>query len=113
MNNLLSRNAPALAYRSRGGGGHILLKRPMCSNRNNTQHIQQIEKKPDNPQRALVIAKKRWIGNEYKRGDIEDPYYYRCFKNADPIDQSFEEIAKHIYLPLLAHSMQENLMLRI
>lgn len=77
------------------------------------EYIQQIEKKPDNPQRALVIAKKRWIGNEYKRGDIEDPYYYRCFKNADPIDQSFEEIAKHIYLPLLAHSMQENLMLRI
>jgi exodeoxyribonuclease V gamma subunit len=70
------------------------------------EYIQQIEKKPDNLQRARVIAKNRWIGNEYKRGDIEDPYYYRCFKNADPIDKSFEQITKHIYLPLLAHRMQ-------
>jgi exodeoxyribonuclease V gamma subunit len=69
------------------------------------EYIQQIEKKPDNLQRARGIAKNRWIGNEYKRGDIEDPYYYRCFKNADPIDKAFEQIAKHIYLPLLAHSM--------
>jgi exodeoxyribonuclease V gamma subunit len=67
------------------------------------EYMRQIEKKPEDPQRARAMAKNRWIGHEYKRGENEDPYYYRCFKNEDPIDDSFAEIAKDIYLPLLAH----------
>jgi exodeoxyribonuclease V gamma subunit len=66
-------------------------------------YIQQIEKKPDNPNRARDSARRTWLGNDYKRGEIEDPYYYQCFKNIDPIDESFEQIAKRIYSPLLAH----------
>ena len=67
------------------------------------EYVQQVQKKINNQQRALLHAKRKWQGSEYKRGEIEDPYYQRCFKNTDPIDESFEKIAKRIYLPLLAH----------
>lgn len=67
------------------------------------EYVQQLQNKTDNPKRALENAKRTWIGNDYKRGEVENPYYQRCFRNIDPIDESFEEISKCIYLPLLAH----------
>ena len=67
------------------------------------EYIHQIQKKPDNPQRALNMASRKWIGGDYHRGESEDAYYQLCFKNLDPMDKSFEEIAERIYGPLLAH----------
>jgi exodeoxyribonuclease V gamma subunit len=66
------------------------------------EYIHQMQKKPDNPQRALDFASKKWMGSEYHRGESADAYYQLCFKNSDPMDRSFEEIAKCIYLPILA-----------
>jgi exodeoxyribonuclease V gamma subunit len=67
------------------------------------EYINQVQKKPDDPQRALTYAGKKWLGSEYNRGESADSYYQLCFKNLDPMDTSFEEIAKHIYLPFFAH----------
>ena len=70
------------------------------------EYIHQVQKKPDNPQRALNFASKKWLGSEYYRGESADAYYQLCFKNLDPLDRSFEEVAKRIYQPLLAHSKE-------
>jgi exodeoxyribonuclease V gamma subunit len=66
------------------------------------EYIHQVQKNPDNVQRALNFASKKWLGSEYHRGEFADAYYQLCFKNSDPMDRSFEEIAKRIYLPILA-----------
>jgi exodeoxyribonuclease V gamma subunit len=70
------------------------------------EYIQRVQKNPDNPQRALNFASKKWLGSEYHRGESADAYYQLCFKNLDPMDRSFEEIARRIYRPLLAHSKE-------
>jgi exodeoxyribonuclease V gamma subunit len=67
------------------------------------KYVQQIQNDENNRQSALNKAEYRWQGDEFKRGEIEDPYYRRCFENMDPIEGSFEEIAKRVYQPLLAH----------
>ena len=67
------------------------------------EYVQQILKKKDNQQYALIKAKNKWQGSDFNRGEIEDPYYQRCFNNLDPMDESFEDIAKRIYLPILEH----------
>jgi exodeoxyribonuclease V gamma subunit len=66
------------------------------------EYIQRVQKNPENPQQALNFANKKWLGSEYHRGESADAYYQLCFKNLDPMDRSFEEIAKRIYLPILA-----------
>ncbi|MGD8765256.1 MAG: exodeoxyribonuclease V subunit gamma, partial [Desulfobacteraceae bacterium] len=70
------------------------------------EYIHQVQKKPDNPQRALNFASKKWLGSEYHRGESADAYYQLCFKNSNPMDRPFEDIAKRIYQPLLSHSKE-------
>lgn len=65
------------------------------------EYFNQMQKNPDDPQRALTYAGKKWLGSEYHRGESEDSYYQLCFKNLDPMDKSFEQIAKRVYRPLL------------
>jgi exodeoxyribonuclease V gamma subunit len=52
---------------------------------------------------ALQKAREKWEGNEYVRGEIEDPYYRLCFGKKDPMDSAFEEIAAEIFEPLLKY----------
>lgn len=52
---------------------------------------------------ALRSAKNRWLGSEFSRGESADPYFERCFGKTDPLDESFQDIAKQIFSPLLIH----------
>jgi len=50
---------------------------------------------------ALRSARNIWEGNNYNRGEREDPYYQLCFGNTDPLDSEFQVIAKEVFGPLL------------
>jgi exodeoxyribonuclease V gamma subunit len=68
------------------------------------EYSRQLQKKgPNSRQHARTLAKRRWLGSEYMRGESKDPYYDLCFGKMDPIDAVFEEAAQDIFLPLLKH----------
>ena len=52
---------------------------------------------------ALEKAYETWQGDEWHRGENDDPYYALCFRESDPMDASFEEIALEVFEPLLKH----------
>ena len=52
---------------------------------------------------ALEKARRTWEGDEWVRGEAKNPYYQLCFREQDPIDNTFEEIALEIFEPLLKH----------
>jgi exodeoxyribonuclease V gamma subunit len=52
---------------------------------------------------ALNSAKNKWIGNDFARGESEDPYFERCFGRTDPLDDDFKKIAEQVFAPLLDH----------
>ncbi|MBW2408361.1 MAG: exodeoxyribonuclease V subunit gamma, partial [Deltaproteobacteria bacterium] len=54
-------------------------------------------------QSALNAAGSKWLGNEFQRGEIEDPYFRLCFKHGNPIEDDFEKIALEIFSPLLRY----------
>lgn len=57
-------------------------------------------------QAASNSAKNKWTGNDFTRGESEDPYFERCFGKTDPLDQDFGKIAEQIFAPLLDHSRE-------
>jgi len=52
---------------------------------------------------ALSSAKNKWIGNDFARGESEDPYFERCFGRTDPLDDDFEKISEEVFASLLDH----------
>jgi exodeoxyribonuclease V gamma subunit len=52
---------------------------------------------------ALNGAKNKWTGNDFVRGESQDPYLERCFDKTDPLDHEFEKISEQIFAPLLDH----------
>jgi len=51
--------------------------------------------------KALKAAKNKWVGSDFQRGESQDPYFDLCFKNVDPIDDSFQQIAETVFSTLL------------
>jgi exodeoxyribonuclease V gamma subunit len=67
------------------------------------EYVQQEQIKGKSKTTALTQAQKKWLGSDYARGESDDPYYDICFKMTDPLDQSFEEVSKAVFGPLLAN----------
>ncbi len=55
---------------------------------------------------ALWVARNTWNGSDFKRGEKEDPYYQRCFKGAEPLDEAFRILAGKVFRPLLSHQKE-------
>ena len=58
---------------------------------------------------ALMRARKKWAGSEFAknaRPESQDPYYDLCFRQFDPLDEQFQEIASKVFEPLLSHSRE-------
>jgi exodeoxyribonuclease V gamma subunit len=53
-------------------------------------------------QKALDRARSTWTGSDYNKGECEDAYYGLCFRDRDPLDSEFQEIATETFGPLLA-----------
>ena len=54
-------------------------------------------------QTASNSAKNKWTGNDFARGESEDPYFELCFGKTDPLDQDFGKIAEQVFAPVLNH----------
>lgn len=51
---------------------------------------------------ALNSAREIWEReNLYKRPEKDDPYYFICFKDQDPLDQEFIYLSKEVFGPLV------------
>jgi exodeoxyribonuclease V gamma subunit len=55
------------------------------------------------PEHALQAAEKKWEGNDYTRGESQDPYIDLCFRHADPFDETFQGLALSVFTPLFEH----------
>ena len=55
---------------------------------------------------ALRKASEIWVGDDYRRGEREDPYYHLCFRDTDPLDDEFQRLATDLFEPLLAHQKE-------
>jgi len=55
---------------------------------------------------ALNAAKNKWTGNDFARGESEDPYSERCFGKTDPLDDEFEKVSEQVFAPLLDYSKE-------
>ncbi len=64
-------------------------------------YAQQVVEKERPELEALKKAYNTWLGNDYKRGEVEDLYYSLCFRNSNPIDSEFQEIALEVYEPMI------------
>ncbi len=69
------------------------------------EYVQQGQFKGKPKTEALTLARRKWLGSEYARGESDDPYYDICLKMADPLDQSFELVSRAVFGPLLTNSM--------
>ena len=58
---------------------------------------------PKKGSKAHGDARKKWHGSEDHPGEMKDPYYRRCFGDAEPLDEEFMELARTVYDPMLAH----------
>ena len=56
-------------------------------------------------------AAQEWEGDEdgdFAKGESRNPYFDLCFRNAaNPLDEEFEDLARRIVTPLLAHQTEE------
>ena len=52
---------------------------------------------------AMAAARRNWFGNDYSRGESDDPYIDICFKSTDPLDNYFTDMSHIIFGPLLAN----------
>jgi exodeoxyribonuclease V gamma subunit len=53
-------------------------------------------------QKALDRARSTWTGSDYHPGECEDAYFRLSFRDRDPLDSEFQEIAIETFGPLLA-----------
>ena len=52
---------------------------------------------------ALNSARNIWTGNDYIHGESVDPCYELFFRNSDPIDLEFQDIAEEVFGALMDH----------
>ena len=65
------------------------------------EYVKQEQLKGKSKTSALKMAQKKWLSTDFARGESDDPYFDICFKMVDPLDASFQEIAKTVFKPLL------------
>lgn len=54
--------------------------------------------------KALRVAQRTWEGSDYgyNRAEREDAYYQLAFRDTDPLDAEFTELARAVFAPLFA-----------
>ena len=57
--------------------------------------------KGTDPEKAIRAAQGKWDAFEY--AEKEDSYYDLCFRQMDPLDDEFRELAAAVYDPMLRH----------
>jgi len=56
---------------------------------------------------AFKAARTAWEGNPYSRAEGDDPYFNMCFRDYDPLDTEFAELALAVFGPLTENLTME------
>jgi exodeoxyribonuclease V gamma subunit len=67
------------------------------------EYIQQQQINGRSEKAAMALARQKWFGSDFSRGESGDPYFDVCFKLTDPLDAAFARVSKAVFGPLLAH----------
>jgi exodeoxyribonuclease V gamma subunit len=51
----------------------------------------------------LAVARKCWASSDYQTGEDADAYYQLAFRQHDPLDSAFAEVAAAVFVPLLPY----------
>ena len=54
-------------------------------------------------EKALDRVRTQWNQSFHQPGEAEDPYIQYCFRDSEPLDQTFVEITEAIYSPIMQH----------
>lgn len=60
-------------------------------------------KKKSDSVASLSAAKSKWSGGEYSKGDGDDPWNGQAFRDNDPYDAQFEQVARDVVLPIIEY----------
>ena len=60
------------------------------------------------PADAVKAVQKKWTGNEFTRGQLDDPYLRICFESSDPLDEAFQQLAIRIFRPVYQSMVEED-----
>ncbi len=83
------------------------LRRPLpFFPRSSWAYAQLLLQKERPEEEALRRASETWAGDDYRRGEREDPYYDLCFRDADPLEEEFRSLATELLGPLMAHQKE-------
>ncbi|MDS4040530.1 MAG: exodeoxyribonuclease V subunit gamma [Candidatus Competibacter sp.] len=71
-------------------------------------YVERLRKDRDGD-KALRAARTEWEGSEHResRPEREDAYYQLAFRDTDPLDKEFVELATVVFEPLFAHIRRE------
>ncbi len=71
------------------------------------EYARQLMIKKKTPQAALKAANASWVGNEFRRGESQDPHFKLCFRKIMQLSENnFQELAEKVFFPLLAHCVE-------
>ena len=65
------------------------------------EYIKQQQLNGKSEKTAMAMARQKWFGNEFSRGEADDPYFDICFKMTDPLDASFITLSRSVIEPML------------
>jgi len=71
------------------------------------EYFRQTVQRERKPAEAMTAIRKKWTGDAWTRGQLDDPYLRICFERSDPLDESFRQLATSVYLPIIRHSSGE------
>ena len=67
------------------------------------EYVQQQQINGKSEKMALAMARRKWSGDDFSRGESDDSYFDLCFKMTDPLDASFAKVSHAVFGPLLAY----------
>ena len=64
------------------------------------QYAKQVVQHAVNPDRAMRMVENKWA-NDFGWSEADDPYIAHCFKDTDPLDDQFRDLATSVFGPIL------------
>ncbi len=67
-----------------------------------------ILKKNRSPGEAVAVARERYFGSDFSRGEADDPYNALCFRLGPSFDAAWEQCALDVWTPILNASSEQD-----
>ena len=65
-------------------------------------YFRQVFEKRREPADVMPALRRKWTGDDFAKGALDDPYVRRCFEGLDPLDDTFRQLAERIFRPVFA-----------